>query len=255
VAFCGAVLIVSFLIPVTQLFVWAGWTYNDVLLTADFRQLTYNTVSVGLLATAVIMLLAVIVGNVSRMMNNRVGYAIAKITTTGYSVPGAIIAIGVLSLFIWLDERLAPLYGWMGKGEAPLVLSMSLVMLVVAYVIRFTATGYNSVEAGFEKIGMKYTEASRMLGAGITRTFFGVDLPLIKGSLLSGVILTFVEIVKELPLAMLLRPFNFDTLATKAYQYGSDERIFSAAVPSLFIIGVSTISIIIFHHVGKRVMQ
>lgn len=254
-AFCVLVLALSFLVPVAQLFVWAGWTYADVMLTADFRRLTYNTVSVALLATAFIMLLAVVVGNVSRLMNNRFGYAIAKIMTTGYSVPGAIIAIGVLALFVRLDASLAPLYGWIGKGEAPLVLSMSLAMLVAAYIIRFTATGYNSIEAGFEKMGMKYTEASRMLGAGMTRTFFKVDLPLIKGSLLSGVILTFVEIVKELPLALLLRPFNFDTLATKAYQYGTDERIFSAAVPSLFIIGVGAISIVIFDHVGKRVVQ
>jgi iron(III) transport system permease protein len=138
-------------------------------------------------------------------------------------------------------------------GESPLVLSLSLVMLVVAYVIRFTATGYNSIEAGFDKVGLKYMEASRMLGMGITKTFFKVDLPLIKGAVFSGMILTFVEIVKELPLALLLRPFNFETLATKTYQYANDEKIFQAAVPSLMIIGVSMISVLIFHQLTKKV--
>lgn len=254
-AFCTAVLALSFLIPIAQLIVWAGWTYDDVLATADFGRLTYNTVIAALMATVVIVALSVIVANTSRTLNNAYGFALAKMMTAGYSIPGAIIAIGVLSLFIGIDERLAPLYRAMGLGDSPLVLSLSLVMLVVAYIIRFMATGYNAVEAGFEKIGMKYTESSRMLGLGMTGTFFKVDLPLIRGSLFSGVILTFVEIVKELPLALLLRPFNFDTLATKAYQYASDERIFSAALPSLIIIGVSMTSIIIFHHLGKRVGQ
>ncbi len=254
-AFCTAVLALSFLIPIAQLIVWAGWTYDDVLATADFGRLTYNTVNAALMATVVIVALSVIVANTTRTLNNAYGFALAKMMTAGYSIPGAIIAIGVLSLFIGLDERLAPLYRAMGLGDSPLVLSLSLVMLVVAYIIRFMATGYNAVEAGFEKIGMKYTESSRMLGLGMTGTFFKVDLPLIRGSLFSSVILTFVEIVKELPLALLLRPFNFDTLATKAYQYASDERIFSAALPSLIIIGVSMTSIIIFHHLGKRVGQ
>jgi iron(III) transport system permease protein len=172
--------------------------------------------------------------------------------TAGYSIPGAIIAIGVLALFIGLDNALAPVYGWLGMGEAPLVLSLSIVMLIVAYVIRFMATGYNAMEAGFEKIGPQYMEASRMLGMGITKTFFKVDLPLMKEALFSGMILTFVEIIKELPLALLLRPFNFETLATKTYQYANDEKIYEASVPSLIIIGVSTISVMIFHQLGKR---
>jgi iron(III) transport system permease protein len=96
-------------------------------------------------------------------------------------------------------------------------------------------------------------EASRMLGMGITKTFFKVDLPLIKGAVFSGVILTFVEIVKELPLALLLRPFNFETLATRTYQFANDEKIFQAAVPSLMIIGVSLISVLIFHQLTKKV--
>ena len=101
-------------------------------------------------------------------------------------------------------------------------------MLIVGYFIRFMATGYNAIEVGFEKVGTKYTEASRMLGLGVTKTFFKVDLPLIKGALISGFILTFVEICKELPLALLLRPFNFETLATKTFQYANDEQIYEA---------------------------
>src|SRR5690606_11788136 len=195
-----------FVIPVGQLLVWAGWTYKDVILTSDFREMTMNTISVASMATALIMLLSVVVANMTRIMNHPFGAGLAKFLTLGYSIPGAIVAIGVLAVFIWADKRLAPIYSWLGWGDAPLILSLSLGMMVVAYVIRFTATGYNSVEVGFEKIGFKYKEASRMLGTGFTQTFFKVDLPLIKGALPSGTLLTFIEIVKELLLALLLRP-------------------------------------------------
>jgi len=153
-------------------------------------------------------------------------------------------------LFIALDRLLAPLYAGMGTGSAPLVLSLSLAMLIAGYVVRFMATGYNAVEAGFERIGTKYAEASRTLGAGVTRTFFRVDLPMLRGSLLGGAALTFVEIAKELPLTMLLRPFNFDTLATKAYQYAGDERIYQAAAPSLLIIGIGLASVFLLNHLA-----
>ncbi|ASS74049.1 iron ABC transporter [Tumebacillus algifaecis] len=252
VLFCSGVFLIAFLIPVVQLVQWAMWSFQDVW-HAEFLQLATNTVLVALMATAVIMVFAVIVANVIRMQRNGFSFTLSKLVTAGYSIPGAILAIGVLSLFIWLDRVLAPVYAQFGMVEAPLVLSLSLVMLVFAYVVRFMATGYNAVESGFEKSGTKYTEASRMLGHGLTSTFLKVDLPLIKGAVLSGAILTFVEIIKELPLVLLLRPFNFETLATKTYQYASDERIVEAAVPALCIILASSLSVAVFHQIGKRV--
>jgi len=206
----------------------------------------------ALISTSLVMFLAVVVANVNRTHATPFSQALSRLVTAGYSIPGAIVAIGVLVVSLWADRRADTAFAWAGMGSPPLVISLSLVMLAMAYVVRFTATGYNAVEAGFEKVGTKYLEASRMLGHGITGTFFKVDLPLIKGSILSGTILTFVEIVKELPLALLLRPFNFETLATKAYQYASDEMIQETAVPSLFIIGVSMISVILLNRLGKE---
>jgi iron(III) transport system permease protein len=168
--------------------------------------------------------------------------------TAGYAVPGAIIAIGVLAVFISLDEWLSPLYARLGQGEGALVLSMSLAMLITAYVIRFMASGYNAVDAGYEKMNRSYSEASRTLGRSPTATFFLVELPLLRGAALSGFILTFVEIIKELPLTWLLRPFNFETLSTRTYKYAIDERIYDAALPSLFLIGISLVSVLMMIH-------
>ena len=248
----GAIIVsLSFFIPVLQLMVWASWTYKDVL-NAQFAELLFNTLFISFVAIIILIIFAVIVANVCRTERSTFTLVLSKLISMGYSIPGAVLSIGVLAIFISLDQWLSGVYGWIGWGSGKLVLSMSLVMLVFAYVIRFLAVGYNAVEAGFEKNGNRYTEASRLLGFGMTRTFFKVDLPLVKGAVLTGCILTFMEIVKELPLTLLLRPFNFETLATKAYQYASDEQIHQASVPSLFIIGVGIISVFFYHWLGER---
>jgi iron(III) transport system permease protein len=251
VAFCLLVFALSFLIPVAQLLVWASWSYRDVL-NGNFLRLIGNTLAVAVIATVIIMILAVVSANVARIRPGKFASVMTRLLLTGYSLPGAVVAIGVLTVFISLDKQLAWLYAWLGLGEAKLVLSLSIVMLIAAYVIRFLAIGFNPVEAGFEKVGTKYYESSRMLGFGITRTFFRVDFPLLRGAIGAGFILAFVEIIKELPLTLLLRPFNFETLSTKTYQYANDERIFDAAVPSLMIIAVSMISVYILQRLGEN---
>jgi len=148
-----------------------------------------------------------------------------KLSQLGYSIPGAVIAIGTITLFVWLDSSLFPLYRWLDPGTGKLVLSTSTAMLTYAFVVRYMAAGYNSVNSGFSKIGTRYTEAARTLGKGKLYALWKVELPVIKGSLVTGFILTFIDILKELPLTLLLRPFNFNTLATRSYEYANDERI------------------------------
>ena len=251
--YCGVVFLIGFLIPLVQLIAWAILTF-DKIWDASFFTLINQTVYVAVIATVMILILSVVVANITRS-HSTFSFILSKCVTTGYSIPGPIIAIGVLAIFIALDGVLAPVYSNMGLGEAPLILSLSLIMLIVGYFIRFMATGFNAVEIGFEKVGTKYMEASRMLGLGVTKTFFKVDLPLIKGSIISGFVLTFVEICKELPLALLLRPFNFETLATKTYQYANDEQIHEASISSLLIIAISILSVMIIQMIGKRVKR
>jgi len=242
----------GFLIPVVQLIVWAVWSYREIWSPA-FYELTVNTLAIALIATAFIMLLSAVVAQVCRNGSAWGAALLSKTVTAGYSIPGAVLAMGVLVLFVGADRVLAKLYAVLGVGsQGALVLSMSLGMLAFGYVVRFMATGYNAVEAGYEKIGHSYSEASRLLGCSRTRTFFKVELPLLRGALVAGSVLTFVEIVKELPLTLLLRPYNFGTLATKAYQYASDEKIHEASLPSLFIIGISLVSVLLIHNLGKK---
>lgn len=250
VAFCAFIWSLSFLVPVAQLSVWATWTYSDVW-NSRFPAMLGNTLLISVLTVIIIMLMAVVAANSLRMWRSSFTLAGSKLLSMGYSMPGAVLAIGVLALFLSLDRALSGLYAALGYGSGKLVLSMSLAMLLFACVARFLSVGFNAVDAGYDRIGTRYAEVSRTLGYSVTRTFFKVDVPLLKGAILTGSILTFMEVVKELPLTLLLRPFNFDTLATKAYQYASDEQIHQASLPSLMIIALGILSVCLYHASSK----
>ncbi|MFB1082022.1 ABC transporter permease [Jeotgalibacillus sp. JSM ZJ347] len=248
--YCLFIFMLAFLIPFIQMVDWMILTFEKIA-SAEFISFITNSVTVSFIGAALVMVFAVIIANFARMHQSFVSKSAARITILGYSIPGAVIAVGISTIFIDLDKWLFAFYETMGM-EASLFLSTSLFILISAYIIRFLAIGYNSVEAGFDKIGNKYTEASRMLGENLTKTFFKVDLRMIKVPLISGFILVFIDILKELPLTLILRPFNFDTLATKAYQYASDEQIHEASLASILIVVISGIAIYIFHQVLEK---
>lgn len=241
--YCTVVFALAFLAPVAQLAAWSI-QHGSAVWRLGFAEWTANTLKGAGIGTTIVLLIALLSTRAARMSGSSLMQALARLMSAGYSVPGAIVAIGVLAVFLALDERLAPLYKAMGKADGALVLSLSLAMLIAGYVIRFLATGYGALEAGYEKMPRAYSEASRTLGRSSLATFLRVELPLLKGSLLSGFVLTFVEIVKELPLTLLLRPFNYDTLSTRAYQYAADERVFDAALPSLLLVLIGLVSVL-----------
>lgn len=241
----------SFLIPTLQLIHWATLTYKKIL-DSRFIEFVISSLSVALITSILIVTIAIIIANYNRINDNFISKLYSKITVVGYSIPGAVIAIGVIVFFISLDKSLYWLYKLINLNNGKLVLSTSIIMLLFAYVIRFLAIGYNSIEAGFDKVGTKFFEASRMLGHGITKTFFNVDFYMIKPAIISALLLVFVDILKELPLTLILRPFNFNTLATKSFEYANDEMIHEAAISSVIIILISTLAIYFFYKLGDK---
>ena len=241
----------GFLIPTLQLIHWALMTYEKIL-NHRFIKLMGNSLIIAITTSVIIVIISVIIGNYNRINESVLSKAYSKITVVGYSIPGSVIALGVIVFFIGIDKRFGWIYENITFGGSKLILSSSIIMLLFAYVIRFLTIGYNSIEAGFEKVGKRFFEASRTLGMGITETFFKVDLKMIKPGIVGASILVFVDVLKELPLTLILRPFNFDTLATKAFEYASDEMIHEASIGSLIIILVSTISIIFFNFIVNR---
>ena len=246
-AYVATVFGIAFLIPFVQLLAWTALTFEQVF-TRTFFTLVFNTVSVAFIATVMILVFALIIANYTRLFPSNLTRIISKVTTLGYSIPGAAIAIAVITLFLLLDEWVLNVALALDLGQT-FVFRTTLIMLIFAYVIRFLAIGYNSIESGFEKVGKSFTEASRMLGWGTVQTFFRVDIPMIKGAIMSAFILVFIDIMKELPLTLFLQPFNFSTLATQAFKYVSDEKIHEAALASILIVLMSGLLIFVSHKV------
>ena len=244
--YCAIILALGFIIPTLQLLKWALISYSKVL-NLDFLTLMYNSLWVAIVSSLLIVIMSVIIANYTRINDNLLSKLYSKLTLLGYSIPGAVIAITMVIFFVDLDKNLAWLYKMFDPNSPTLVLSMSLVMLVFAYLVRFLAVGYQGIEGGFEKIGKKFYEASRTLGYSKTKTFFLIDLPMIAPSIVAAFSLVFVDIVKELPLALLLRPFNFHTLSTKVFEYANDEMIIEASIPSLIIILLSFMTILVLY--------
>jgi iron(III) transport system permease protein len=249
--YCFIILSLGFIIPVTQLLRWSIMSYSKVI-NPSFFILIYNSLWVAIVSSILIVIMSIIIANYTRINDNFLSKLYSKITLIGYSIPGAVIAITMIIFFVDLDKSLEWLYKLINPNSPTLVLSMSLVMLIFAYLVRFLAVGYQGIEGGFEKIGKKFYEASRTLGYSKIKTFLFVDLPMITPAILSAFSLVFVDIIKELPLALLLRPFNFHTLSTKVFEYANDEMIVEASIPSLIIILLSFITILVLYKIVDR---
>lgn len=237
--------LIVFFIPVGQMAVWAFQAYAQVNLP-QLSRILFNTLFYSLLASLIILALNVLVVQVRRWQHGPGGRLMDQVVQLGYAIPGAIIAIGAMVIFVGLDQTLLPIYRWVNPQTKTLVLSTSTLMLVYAFVVRYLAAGYNSVNSGFSKIGVKYSEAAATLGKGRLYSLVHVELPMVKSALISGFLLTLIDILKELPLTLLLRPFNFNTLATRAYEYANDERIMEASVPALMIVAIGVVALMLF---------
>ncbi|WP_217805868.1 ABC transporter permease [Sporomusa malonica] len=232
--YCFIIFSLGFLLPFFQLLAWASMTYDEVL-EPSFFDAAVNTVVAAVICAAIIVCCSIVITNSARISQNMFARTAAKLTVVGYSVPGAVISIGVLILFMWLNKFTESAWEYS--------VITSLYMLFFAYIVRFLAVGCNTLESGFEKIGKTFFEASRTLGCGVTETFFKVDFKMIIPSLVGAFSLVFVDMAKELPLTLILRPFNYNTLATKVYEYAHDERIQHSAPAALIIIAICSISV------------
>ncbi|MEY2856745.1 MAG: hypothetical protein RLZZ74_1057, partial [Cyanobacteriota bacterium] len=168
-----------------------------------------------------------------------------RMASMGYAVPGAVIAVGVLfpvgAIDNAIDARMRSTFG-ISTG---LLLSGTITVLVFAYLVRFLAVSYNTVESSLSRIKPNLDDAARSLGKGSTQTLLKVHAPLMTSGLITAAILVFVDVMKELPATLIVRPFNFDTLAVEVYRLAADERLREAAAPALAIVAVGIIPVII----------
>lgn len=242
----------ALLIPVLQLVQWSLIAKQTVIFRR-FGMIITNTIGLALIVTVLVLISGILIGNLYRLRPGILSKIYGRIVILGYSIPASIIAIAVLVSFIAIDRSLGSVYEMFNVKS--LFLTSSVVILIFALTIRFMAIGFNNIESGISKMGKKYYEASKTLGRGEWKTFVLVDFPILKPAIVSAGILTFVDVLKELPLTLILRPFNFETLATRVYTYAGDEMIHEASVYSLMIIVVSVMALLILMRFRKAVKR
>ncbi|MFY9976399.1 MAG: iron ABC transporter permease [Chromatiaceae bacterium] len=235
VIFCLVPLLLGFLIPAGQLALWA-LTIGRTAIDRDFLGLVLNSLELAALAALLALVLALLLAYGKRLHPTRPVAGAVRLAGLGYAVPGTVIAIGVIIPFAWLDNSLD---AWMRARfgiSTGLILSGTLTALLFAYLVRFLAVSLQTVESGLAKVKPSMDEAGRSLGLAPGKVLSRVHLPMLKGSLLTALLLVFVDVLKELPATLILRPFNFNTLAVRAFELASDERLADSAPAALTIV-------------------
>jgi iron(III) transport system permease protein len=225
---------------------------GDPLFGGMFLGLAANSFGLAAIAAVLTTALALIVGYGLRLRPGPALRAAARIAGLGYAIPGAVIAIGVLLPFARLDNALD---AWMRASfgiSTGLLLTGTIGVLLFAYLVRFLALALNTVESGLAKINRNLDDAARVLGRNPARTLARVHVPLIWGSVLTAVILVFVDVLKELPATLILRPFNFETLAVRVYRFAADERLAEASTAALAIVLVGLLPVILLSRAIAR---
>ena len=241
-AVCGLVLMVSFGAPTLQLIVWAveeATGPRGTPLLDRFTEFLQNSIILAVLTAAVCVLVALVVTNAGRFAGGRATGVAARLTAIGYAVPGPVVAIGVVLALVALDDAL----GGVGLGLPGVVATGSLIGLVYAYSVRFLAPGLNAIEAGLGQVPHEVTASARSLGARPHTIIGRIHVPLARTSVITAAVLVGVDALKELPIALLLRPIGFNTLSVWTYNLASESRFEQAALPALAIIVVALVPV------------
>ena len=234
---CGVPILVGFVLPVVFMLrpLVADWS---VLSWGQFLGWTFNSLRLGALSAALAVGLALLLAfNLRRRPDWATRWA-AQLVSLGYAVPGAVIVVGLLLPVGWL-QSVAP---QSGVGYFMTATSLGLVW---AYLVRFCAVALQSMQSGYARIPASFDDSARMLGTGDVALLRRVHWPLLKRSAAAATLLVFVDVMKELPATLVLRPFNSDTLAVVAYQLARDERLGEAALPSLALVLVGLIPVVL----------
>ena len=221
----------GFILPLIQLVIWGIQTF-DSMFNNDLIILGLESLSLGLSTALLVVFLACLLIYLSKWNYLKRFNIFSKIATLGYVIPGAIIGVGIIRT----SKSLTDLFSFQFDFEIGHLVYNSILVLIYAYLFRFIAVAYNSIEGNTLKIGNNLSESSYLLGYGKIKTFFKIDFPLLRSALLSSFILVLIDVMKELPLTLILKPYNLSTLAVRAYEYAEDERVAEAALPALLLI-------------------
>ena len=239
--FCFSVFFLSFLFPLSQMMYWT-LKFPENLFELQVLDLLKNTLYLVSLSSLVLIIFALISNYGNRVTKNKVLNALSTLSISGYAIPGVILAVAYITFIAWFDENVIKSLGFFSIKK---IFIGSIIGLVLVYFVRFYSLAYNGIKSGYEKINIAVDESAYLLGYSKRKTFMNIHVPFLRNSLLFIIILVSLEIIRELPITLILRPFNFETFATTAYISASEDLLEAAAVPSLFLILIASFFIII----------
>ena len=242
--FCLTPVLLGVVLPVVTLSVMAVGSEQD-LLSPRYLGFIRNSLTLAGIAAVLTVVSALILGTLHRVSTSRLTGTSLYLARIGYAVPGGVIAVGLLVPFAAFDNALD---SWMRATfdiSTGLLFTGSIWLLISAYLIRFLAAAIGAYEGGIASVAPNMDSAARTLGQDIPGLVRRVHMPLLRTSLLTAGLIVFVDVMKELPATLIMRPFNYDTLAVQAYRLASDERLEGAAVPSLVIAAIGLIPVIL----------
>ena len=239
--FCFSVFFLSFLFPLSQMMYWT-LKFPENLFELQVLDLLKNTLYLVFLSSLVLIIFALISNYGNRVTKNKVLNVLSTLSISGYAIPGVILAVAYITFIAWFDENVIKSLGFFSIKK---IFIGSIIGLVLVYFVRFYSLAYNGIKSGYEKINIAVDESAYLLGYSKRKTFMNIHVPFLRNSLLFIIILVSLEIIRELPITLILRPFNFETFATTAYISASEDLLEAAAVPSLFLILIASFFIII----------
>ena len=248
---CVLPLLLGFIVPTVQLIIWALQTW-DVMLDHRFFDLVWHSFALAVGAAVVALMPALILAYGNRINPSKAMRFFSRLSSMGYAIPGTVIAVGVLIPFGALDNMINNFSKTHYDMTLGLFFSGTVFILLFAYTVRFLSVSLQSVESGLEKVRPSMDDAARSMGSNRTTVLRHVHLPIIKGSLLTAIVIVFVDVMKELPATLILRPFDFNTLAVRAYELASDERLADSSTAALAIVAIGIIPVILLSRAISR---
>ncbi|KPB28803.1 MULTISPECIES: ABC transporter permease [Pseudomonas] len=240
---CGLVFLCAFVVPMLQLIVWV-WQRGRFDLDERYTGLILHTLYLGGMAALITVSVALILAFARRMAPTPAIRSGVSLANLGYALPGSVLAVSIMLAFSYLDRELViPLSGWLGGAGKPLLLG-SLSALLLAYLVRFIAVAFGPLEHSLSRIRPSLPEAARSLGVSGPKLFLNVYLPLLVPGALSAALLVFVDVLKEMPATLLMRPFGWDTLAVRIFEMTSEGEWARAALPALSLVLVGLLPVI-----------
>ncbi len=239
--FCFLVFFLSFLFPLTQMLYWTI-KFPENLFDLNIFILLKNTLYLVSLSSFVLILFSLLSNYGNRVSKSKTLNFMSTLSISGYAIPGVILAIAFITFIAWFDESIVKLLGFTSIKK---IFIGSILGLVLVYFVRFYSLAFNGIKSGYEKINISVDESAYLLGYSKRKTFMNIHVPFLRNSLLFIVILISLEIIRELPITLILRPFNFETFATTAYISASEDLLEAAAVPALFLILIASSFILV----------